>query len=224
MSSDANSLSLRVHIQNNINMQNNIQIFPGVKGLIFDLDGTIADTMPAHYIAWRETLKKQGIDFTIDLFMELAGIPLYGTVEKLNKMFNKSIDPVQLGEEKEDIFRATIHKTKVIEPVAEIIRQYHGKLPMSVGTGGQRVIAENTLKVVGMDKYFDILVTSDDISNPKPHPETFLKCAEQMGVAPEDCQVFEDGILGMNAARDAGMKLTDVTQYYEVTIGQETES
>ncbi|WP_291862538.1 HAD family phosphatase [Marinilabilia sp.] len=205
-------------------MQNNIQIYPGIEGLIFDLDGTIADTMPAHYIAWRETLKKQGIDFTIDLFMELAGIPLYGTVEKLNEMFNKNIDPVQLGEEKEDIFRATIQKTRVIKPVAEIIRQYHGKLPMSVGTGGQREIAENILRVVGMDNFFDILVTSDDISNPKPHPETFLRCAEQMSVAPENCQVFEDGVLGMNAARAAGMKVTDVTQYYEVTIGQETES
>jgi beta-phosphoglucomutase family hydrolase len=198
-----------------------IEIHPGIKGLIFDLDGTIADTMPAHFIAWRDTLKKHRIDFTIDLFMELAGIPLYGTVEKLNEMFNKSIDPVQMGEEKEDIFRATIHKTKVIEPVADIIRKYHGKLPMSVGTGGQRSIAEQTLKVVGMDSYFDILVTSDDITHPKPHPETFLRCAEQMGIAPQECQVFEDGVLGMNAAREAGMKVTDVTKYYEVTIGQE---
>jgi beta-phosphoglucomutase family hydrolase len=201
-------------------MQNNsIQIYPGIKGLIFDLDGTIADTMPAHFIAWRETCKKHGIDFTTDLFGQLAGIPLYGTVEKLNEMFNKSIDPVKVGEEKEDLFRAAIHKTKVVEPVANIIREYYGKLPMSVGTGGQREIAESTLRIVGMDKYFDILVTSDDISNPKPHPETFLKCAEQMGVAPKDCQVFEDGVLGMNAARDAGMKITDVTKYYEVTIG-----
>lgn len=198
-----------------------IEIHPGIKGLIFDLDGTIADTMPAHFIAWRDTLKKHGIDFTIDLFMELAGIPLYGTVEKLNRMFNKSIDPVQMGEEKEDLFRATIHRTRVIEPVADIIRQYHGKLPMSVGTGGQRSIAEQTLKVVGMDRYFDILVTSDDITHPKPHPETFLRCAEQMGITPHECQVFEDGVLGMNAAREAGMKVTDVTEYYEVTIGQE---
>ncbi len=205
-------------------MHNKIQILPGVKGLIFDLDGTIADTMPAHFIAWRDTLKKHGIDFTIDLFMGLAGIPLYGTVEKLNDLFGKKMEPIELGEEKEDLFRLTICKTKVIEPVAEVIKQYHGKLPMSVGTGGQRTIAEQTLKAVGMDKYFDILITSDDIAHPKPHPETFLKCAEQMGIAPKDCQVFEDGILGMNAAREAGMKVTDVTKYYEVTIGQETDN
>ncbi len=198
-----------------------IPIYPGVKGLIFDLDGTIADTMPAHFIAWRDTCKKHGINFTTDLFMELAGIPLYPTVERLNKIFGTNLDPVLLGEEKEDIFRATVTQTKIIEPVADIIRKYHGILPMAVGTGGQREIAEETLRAVGMEKYFNILVSADDITNPKPHPETFLKCAHQMGITPGECQVFEDGALGMIAAREAGMKLVDVTQYYMVTIGQE---
>jgi beta-phosphoglucomutase family hydrolase len=201
-----------------------IPVYSGVKGLIFDLDGTIADTMPAHFIAWRDTCKKHGINFTTDLFMELAGIPLYGTVERLNKMFGTKMDPIQVGEEKEDIFRNTIHQTKVIEPVAEIIRKYHGILPMSVGTGGLRKIAKATLRTVGMDHFFDILVAADDISNPKPHPETFLKCAQLMGVAPNECQVFEDGVLGMNAAKEAGMKLVDVTEFYKVTIGMEPET
>ena len=197
-----------------------IPVYPEAKGLIFDLDGTIADTMPAHFIAWRETCRKHGIEFTTDLFNQLAGIPLYGTVEKLNEMFGTNMDPRKVGEEKEERFRATLSQTKPIEPVAEIIRHYHGLLPMAVGTGGQRKVAEETLKTVGMDRYFDIIVTSDDITNPKPHPETFLKCARRMNIEPEYCQVFEDGILGMKAARDAGMMVTDVTDYYEVTTGQ----
>jgi beta-phosphoglucomutase family hydrolase len=206
---------------NKKSVMQNIQIYPGVKGLIFDLDGTIADTMPAHYTAWQQTCKKHGVDLTIDLFLQLAGIPLYRTVEQLNEMFGTDMDPVKVGEEKENAFRATVHRTKVIEPVALVIRNYFGKMPMAVGTGGQKRIAKETLRVVGMDKYFDILVTADDITHPKPHPETFLKCAEQMGIKPGECQVFEDGILGINAAQDAGMKIIDVTQYYEVTIGQE---
>lgn len=197
-----------------------IGIQPGVKGLIFDLDGTIADTMPAHYVAWKEVCRKHGIDFSIDLFLQLAGIPLRGTIERLNEMFGTNMDPVKTGEEKENAFLASLPKTRVVEPVAEIIREYHGKLPMSVGTGGQKCVAAETLKATGMDKYFDIVVTSDDITNPKPHPETFLKCAKQMGIAPENCQVFEDGVLGKNAALAAGMKLVDVTDFYEVTIGQ----
>ncbi|MFO8002531.1 MAG: beta-phosphoglucomutase family hydrolase [Marinilabilia sp.] len=195
-----------------------IPVFQSIKGLIFDLDGTIADTMPAHFIAWRDTLQKYGITFTGELFMQLAGIPLYGTVHKINELFGKDLEPRKVGDEKESIFRKTLRHTKIVEPVVNVIHKYHGILPMSVGTGGDREIAGETLKAVGMDKYFDIVVTADDVSQPKPHPETFLKCAKLMNIAPGDCQVFEDGIPGMNAAKEAGMHLVDVTHYHEVTF------
>jgi beta-phosphoglucomutase family hydrolase len=198
-----------------------IPIYNNIKGLIFDLDGTIADTMPAHFLAWRNATKNYGIEFTIELFESLAGIPLYLTVEKLNQIFNKNIDPKELGNLKESMFLKTLSQTKIVEPVAKLIKDFHGKLPMSVGTGGQRHIAWQTLKAIGMKQYFDILVSSDDIDHPKPHPETFLKCASQMGVVPSKCQVFEDGILGIEAAHKAGMQVTDVKVYYNVTIGQE---
>jgi len=77
-----------------------------------------------------------------------------------------------------------------------------------------------TMDIIGLSGYFDILVTSEDVANFKPHPETFLKCAELMGVAPVDCEVFEDGLLGIEAAFAAGMMVVDVTEYYNVTIGQ----
>jgi HAD superfamily hydrolase (TIGR01509 family) len=91
---------------------------------------------------------------------------------------------------------------------------------MAVGTGGSRRLSLKSLDIIGLGGYFDILVTSEDVSNFKPHPETFLKCAELMGVAPVDCEVFEDGVLGIQAARTAGMMVVDVTEYYNVTIGQ----
>ena len=91
---------------------------------------------------------------------------------------------------------------------------------MAIGTGGSRRLALKTLEVIGLDRYFDILVSSEDVNQFKPHPETFLKCAELMGVEPADCEVFEDGILGIEAAQAAGMMVVDVTQYYEVTIGK----
>lgn len=197
-----------------------IPVFEGVKGLIFDLDGTLADTMPAHFTAWRETCKKYGIEFTREIFSELAGVPLYATVSMLNQQFGKNLDPEMVGEEKENKFLETIHQTRVIEPVVDVVRKYHGILPMSVGTGGHREVAEQTLQITGLDKYFDILVTADDVTRHKPLPDTFLECARQMHVEPEACQVFEDGKPGFEAARKAGMKLVDVTLYYEVTIGQ----
>jgi HAD superfamily hydrolase (TIGR01509 family) len=91
---------------------------------------------------------------------------------------------------------------------------------MAVGTGGSRRLSLKTLEIIGLKGYFDILVTSEDVSNFKPHPDTFLKCAELMGVAPSDCEVFEDGILGLQAARSAGMMVVDVTEYYTVTIAK----
>lgn len=197
-----------------------IPVFEGVKGLIFDLDGTIADTMPAHFLAWRNTCQKYGIKFTRDLFMELAGVPLFQTVRRLNQEFGKNLDPEVVGEEKEKKFLETISQTRVVEPVVNLIKKYHGILPMAVGTGGHRDVARQTLSITGMDQYFDIVVTADDVTQHKPHPETFLECARRMNITPRACQVFEDGLPGFEAARQAGMKVIDVTTYYEVTIGQ----
>ncbi len=201
-------------------IKTNLSINPSAKGLIFDLDGTLADTMPIHYITWKNAAANYGIDFTTDLFSQLAGIPLYPTVEKLNQIFGKTIDPKEMGDLKEEEFENNMHLTPEIKVVTDLVRKYHGKIPMAIGTGGSRRLSLKSLDIIGLGGYFDILVTSEDVSNFKPHPETFLKCAELMGVAPVDCEVFEDGVLGIQAARTAGMMVVDVTEYYNVTIGQ----
>ncbi len=201
-------------------LRTDLNINPAAKGLIFDLDGTLADTMPIHYIAWKNAAAEYGIDFTVELFQELAGIPLYPTVEKLNQLFDKSIDPKEMGDRKEAEFEANMHLTPEIKVVCDLVRANHGKIPMAVGTGGASRLALKTLEIIGFKDYFEVLVSSEDVSNYKPHPETFLKCAEQMGVDPADCEVFEDGILGIQAAKTAGMMVVDVTNYYEVTIGK----
>lgn len=201
-------------------MTRQIVVSPDVKGLIFDLDGTIADTMPIHFIAWRNAAARYGIDFTTELFEQLAGIPLYKTVEKLNELFNKNIDPKEMGDAKEKEYEENMGKASPIEPVMEVIKKYHGKLPMAIGTGGNRDLSLKAMRLTGVDQYINKMVSADEVENHKPHPETFLKCAELIGVKPEDCMVFEDGVLGIQAAQKAGMKVVDVTDYYEVTMGQ----
>ena len=201
-------------------IKTDLRINPKAKALIFDLDGTLADTMPIHYTAWKNAAAKFGIDFSTELFMQLAGIPLYPTVEKLNHLFGKNIDPMELGDIKEAEFEMNMHLTPEIKIIADLVREYHGKLPMAVGTGGSRRLSLKTLGIIGLQDYFDILVTSEDVTNFKPHPETFVKCAELMGVNPEDCELYEDGALGIQAAQTAGMMVVDVTKYYEVTIGK----
>jgi beta-phosphoglucomutase family hydrolase len=194
---------------------------PNTKALIFDLDGTLADTMPVHFLAYKNILAEYGIHFTPELFAKLAGIPAVGTIEKLNEWFGTKMNAEEVGHFKEREYEKIMYKMKPIIPVVELAKKYHGVLPMAVGTGGYRRLAWKTMDILGLDKYFDILVSTEDVARPKPFPDTFLKCAELMGVDPAICEVFEDAQLGIQAAKAAGMMATLVTDYYEVTIGQE---
>lgn len=200
-----------------------LEINPKAKALIFDLDGTLADTMPVHFWAYKNILADYGIDFTPELFGPLAGIPATGTISKLNEMFGTTMDAEMVGHSKELEYEKIMHKMKPVKPVVDLVHKYHGKLPMAVGTGGQRRLAWKTLEILDLKSYFDILVSFEDVKHPKPHPETFLKCAEQLEVEPQHCQVFEDGHLGLEAATAAGMMSTLVTDYYQVSIGKELD-
>ena len=198
-----------------------LKINPNAKALIFDLDGTLADTMPVHFLAYKHILAGYGIQFTPEIFATLAGIPAVGTIEKLNEMFGTLMNAEEVGHYKEREYEKIMHKMKPVEPVVNLAKQYHGVLPMAVGTGGYKRLAWKTMDILGLGKYFDILVSTEDVQRPKPFPDTFLRCAELMGVAPAVCEVFEDAHLGIQAAQAAGMMATLVTGYYEVTIGKE---
>lgn len=194
---------------------------PLAKGLIFDIDGTICDTMPVHFMAWRETAAEQGIDFTPDLFLEVTGVPALQTSQYLKAKFGGNFDEVEFTRIKEERYEQNMNKAKPIEPVIKIIRENKGKLPMACGTGGSQYLAWKTLEIAGVKDCFEHVVAAEDVVNHKPFPDTFLKAAELIGVQPSDCEVFEDGQLGLDAAKRAGMMSVDVTDYYEVTIGQE---
>jgi beta-phosphoglucomutase family hydrolase len=193
-----------------------IEIPSNAKGLIFDLDGTIANTMQNHFLSWRTAVSPYGIDFTSDLFKSLTGKPREATILKLNELFQTNMDPVVVGKIKGESFKKMVHETQEIKVVADIVRKYHNILPMSIGTGSTRNGAKKTLEVIDFQHFFDIVITADDILNPKPHPETFLKCAQLMRVEPKDCVVFEDGILGIQAAETAGMMVVDINEYYKI--------
>jgi HAD superfamily hydrolase (TIGR01509 family) len=195
-------------------MNKSIEIFPSTKALIFDIDGTLADTMPAHYKAFRKVLGKYGIDFTKELFDSLAGVPVGPQMVLLKQKFNpQGFDPAQVAIEKEEEYHKTLHETKPIKPVYDILLNNVGKMPIGCGTGGDRVIARRTLEVIGAIDKVTAIVSCDDVIHGKPAPDTFLRCAELLGIEPEFCQVFEDGQPGIDAAIAAGMMVTDVRSY-----------
>ena len=196
-------------------MQYNIK--PGVKGLIFDLDGTLVDSMPLHFEGWRKACERFGASINPAFLKFHTGSPGWAIAAAIieNCRLNGTVTVEQIMKVKLEEFYKTQHLIKPIEPVADIVRKYYDKLPMSVGTGGHREAVERTLEVTGLRKYFSIVITANDVKQYKPHPETFMKCAEMMNVEPKYIEVFEDGDLGIEAALKAGMIATDVRGWYD---------
>jgi beta-phosphoglucomutase-like phosphatase (HAD superfamily) len=189
----------------------------GIKGLIFDLDGTLADTMPFHFRGWRRACQKFGADIDTAFLKQHTGTPGWIIADEIIKKCNLRgfVTVDQIMEEKFLEFHKEQHLVKPITPVVDIVKKYWRILPMAVGTGGHRDAVERTLEIIGLRKYFDIIITANDVENFKPHPETFLKCATRMGVEPKFIEVFEDGDLGIEAALNAGMVATDVREWYD---------
>jgi len=192
-------------------------IKPGIKGLIFDLDGTLADTMPYHFNGWKRACQKFGADIDTAFLRKHTGSPGWIIAEEIivRCKLNGSVSAEQILKEKLTEFYKQQHLIKAITPVTDIVRKYYGRLPMAIGTGGHREAVERTLQVTDLRKYFEIIITANDVANFKPHPETFLKCAEMMNVKPEFIEVFEDAELGIEAAMEAGMTVTDVRSWYD---------
>ena len=182
------------------------------KALIFDIDGTLADTMPTHFKAWQSVAKAFHFEYPEDLFYKNAGMPTAKIVSLLNEQ-GYQLDPEVITKAKNADYLKLVTKIDPIQPVFKIVTRYFGKLPMALGTGESKDIAMINLKAAGLDKFFPIIITADDVKSPKPDPETFLQCAHLMKVRPEVCQVFEDGDLGLEAAHRAGMIPTDVRPY-----------
>ena len=172
---------------------------------IFDCDGTLADTMPTHYRAWQAALGARVANFPEAMFYELGGVPTCRIVEILNERHGFDMPVEETVATKERLFLEYSSEIAAIEPVVTIAREWHGRKPMAVASGGHRRIVMSTLRALGIADLFDAIVTSEDYLRGKPHPDPFLEAARRLNVIPERCLVFEDTSTGLQAAKAAGM-------------------
>jgi len=189
------------------------------KGLIFDLDGTLVDSMPAHFAAWCHALEEHGAPgiFPEDVFYAMGGRPTKDIVIELNGELGLHLDPDAVAMSKREAYLEALNKVELIDPVIEFIRENHGKVPMAIATGSTRQVAERTLELLKIDHYFETMVTADDVECGKPDPEVFLKAAAAINVEPTDCVAFEDAAPGILAAQTAGMTVVTVPTPLQIT-------
>lgn len=178
--------------------------------LIFDCDGTLTDSMPLHYLGWRDTMLRYGINFGEDRFYSLGGMPSNKIIAMLAAEHGLAIDSQAVAVEKEEAFLAYLDKLVPIEPIVEIARMFRGVKPMAVASGGYRDVIAKQLVQIGVLDWFDTMVTAEDTTRHKPEPDVFLEAARRLNTDASRCLVFEDADLGVEAARRAGMACIDV--------------
>lgn len=180
---------------------------------IFDNDGTLVDSMPAHYRAWATATRAHGLTFTEEQFYALAGVPASGVLAALNKEQGRDVPLGPVTEAKAAALKDEMSKIEAVAPVMELARyaKARGKR-IAVASGSRRTSVIASLGATGIDayKFFDAVVTAEDVTHGKPHPETFLLAAQLVGVDASRCIGFEDGELGLQSLRSAGMIDVDV--------------
>jgi len=192
-----------------------IKVLENIKALIFDCDGTLVDSMPLHFEAWEETFIAYRRSYPHEFIDRHKGMTVVEVIRQYNKVYNDDLDAKQFAAEKETRAKEKLLHVKPIIPVAEVVTRHKGILPMVVCSGSLLEGVKISIRAIGFENIFEFIITADDGLRPKPSPDMFLEAARRLDVEPGECQVFEDGDLGIEAAIKAGMIVTDIRQYFD---------
>lgn len=187
---------------------------------LFDCDGTIADSMPLHYIAWKKALDEWNCPFEEEVFYAWGGRPVTEIISSLNAQHGLSMPIEVVAKHKETYYYELLPQLKAIPEVVEQIHAQHGNIPLAVVSGSRRDSVTSSLSALGLLDKFDTLVCAEDYEKGKPAPDAFLTAAARLGVAPQDCLVFEDTDLGIEAATAAGMESVRIPSPLERAAAQ----
>ncbi|HUI52120.1 MAG TPA: HAD family phosphatase [Terriglobales bacterium] len=172
---------------------------------LFDCDGTIVDSMPLHYRAWKKALGEWGCEFSERLFYDWGGLPVAEVISTLNRQQGLQMPVEEVEHRKEQLYYELLPQLRAVPEVLEHIEAQRGRIPFGVVSGSRRESVVASLTVVNLLDLFQAFVCAGEYKKSKPDPEAFLMAAEQLNVKPEACLVFEDTELGIQAAQAGGM-------------------
>lgn len=197
-------------------------------GVIFDMDGVLVNSNPYHLRKWAEFLDQHRIPYNPDDLPSQVLGPRSDAVIRLFLGSRLSDGEVsRLVEEVEERFRRVFQPhAKPLPGLAELVAELHdGGVPMAVASSAIAKNVEFMVNVLGFRPYFRCLVTSEDVTHPKPHPEIYLKTAEKLGLLPSLCVAFEDSYVGVESAKRAGMKCVAVASSFSLEeLRQKTQA
>jgi beta-phosphoglucomutase len=185
-----------------------------VRGVIFDMDGVLVDSGAHHRAAWAALLAELGATTTSPEFWRLTiGRPAHEAVALLLERELSDEEAMQLASRKRELYRLFAHRGAVAVPgapafVGSVAR---AGTACAVATSACRDDARHVLDALGPADRFGAVVTAEDVVRGKPDPEVYVRAARAIGVAPRACLVFEDAVVGVKAARDAGMRVIGIT-------------
>ena len=183
-----------------------LKLPPGqFRAYLMDCDGTVADSMGLHYVAWSRALAERGCEFGEELFYALGGMSVAEIIAKLNRERGLKMPVSEVEKRKEELYLESLPQLKSIPEVLEHIEASYGKISLAVVSGSTRDSVTASLATLKILHKFDVLVCAGEYRNGKPDPEPFLIAAKALGVEPKDCLVFEDSDMGIQAAAAAGM-------------------
>ena len=176
--------------------------------VIWDVDGTLIDTAELHFGAWEELAHRLGKKFTRQEFATTFGRRNPEIIRQVFGANQSDKEVAKRGEEKEEIYRAAARKGIQLLPGArsllESLRQ--AGFTQAIGSSAPRANLDLILRMTGIEKYFDEIISMEDTDRGKPDPQLFLLAAERLKIEPARCAVIEDAVAGIEAACRAGMK------------------
>jgi HAD superfamily hydrolase (TIGR01509 family) len=185
------------------------------RAYLFDCDGTIADSMPLHYLAWKKSLAEWNCEFSEELFYAWGGRPTAEIISTLNQQHGLNMPVERVARRKEEFYFELLPDLKAVPEVLEHIEAQHGRIPFAVVSGSARDSVTASLEALKLLDRFDALVCAGEYEKSKPDAEAFLLAAAKLGVAPMNCLVFEDTEMGIQAATAAGMASVKVPPPWE---------